>query len=581
MAASQTPRFAIFRWPLDSDEFTRIQMDTSHQNLEARAGGFYYGASNPTPAAQYERSLFYNTTNQQIYFFNGTDASGSWIPLNDFVDSSRNINIGNGTATTINKVSITAPATSATLTIANGKTVTVSNTLTFSGTDSSSVAFGTGGTVAYTGNKLSVFAATTSTELRGVISDETGTGSLVFSTSPTLTTPNIGVATAVSVNKLSITAPATGSTLTIADGKTLTANNTLIFTGTDASSIAFGTGGTVAYVANNLSAFAATTSAQLASIISDETGTGSLVFATSPTLVTPTLGVATATSINKLAITAPLTSATLTIANGKTFTVNNTLTFSGTDASSVAFGAGGTVAYVANTLDTFASTTSTQLRNVISDETGTGSLVFATSPTLVTPALGAATATSVNNVAFTSPASLATLTLASGSTFATSGAFSTTLTSTAATNVTLPTSGTLATIANTETFTNKSLSDSTSHIINVADTSKRVRFDVSGVTAATTRVLTIPNISGTIITSADTGTVGNTMISAVDYTKVTGLQTWSDGRYYTETEINNAYVYQWGNRPTGAGGALTNARQIYVQADAPTTAQDGDLWFDL
>lgn len=53
-------------------------------------------------------------------------------------------------AGTINKITFTAPATSATLTIANGKTLTTSNTLTFTGTDSSSVAFGAGGIVAYT-----------------------------------------------------------------------------------------------------------------------------------------------------------------------------------------------------------------------------------------------------------------------------------------------------------------------------------------------------------------------------------------------------------------------------------------------
>ena len=46
------------------------------------------------------------------------------------------------------------------------------------------------------------------------------------------------------------------------------------------------------------SSITAMTSAQLAGIISDETGSGALVFAESPTLVTPTLGVATATSIN-------------------------------------------------------------------------------------------------------------------------------------------------------------------------------------------------------------------------------------------------------------------------------------------
>jgi len=42
--------------------------------------------------------------------------------------------------------------------------------------------------------------------------------------------------------------------------------------------------------AGNLSQFGSTTSAQLASIISNETGSGNLVFSTSPTLVTPALG---------------------------------------------------------------------------------------------------------------------------------------------------------------------------------------------------------------------------------------------------------------------------------------------------
>lgn len=65
------------------------------------------------------------------------------------------------------------------------------------------------------------------------------------------------------------------------------------------------------------------------------TGSGNVVLATSPTLVTPTLGAAIATSINNVAITAPASSATLTIANGKTLTANNTITISGTDGKSI------------------------------------------------------------------------------------------------------------------------------------------------------------------------------------------------------------------------------------------------------
>jgi hypothetical protein len=49
-----------------------------------------------------------------------------------------------------------------------------------------------------------------------------------------------------------------------------------------------GGGGGDALVANPLSQFATTTSAQLAGVLSDETGTGALVFGTSPNIITPT-----------------------------------------------------------------------------------------------------------------------------------------------------------------------------------------------------------------------------------------------------------------------------------------------------
>lgn len=94
------------------------------------------------------------------------------------------------TATTYNGLTITT--STGTLTVANGKTATINNTLTFTGTDGSSAAFGTGGTVAYQGGTLAQFAATTSLQLAGVISDETGSGALVFATGPTFSAPNLG-----------------------------------------------------------------------------------------------------------------------------------------------------------------------------------------------------------------------------------------------------------------------------------------------------------------------------------------------------------------------------------------------------
>ena len=219
-------------------------------------------------------------------------------------------------------------------------------------------------------------ATPSSANLISAVTNETGTGSLVFATSPTLVTPTIGAATATSVNKVAITAPATGSTLTVADGKTLTASNTLTFTGTDASSVAFGTGGTVAYTANKLSEFAATTSSELLGVISDETGSGSLVFATSPTLVTPALGTPSALVGTNITGTA-------TAFTASNVTTNANLT--------------GHVTSVGNAA-VLGSFTSSQLATALTDETGSGAAVFATSPTLVTPVFSGIAATASGNL---------------------------------------------------------------------------------------------------------------------------------------------------------------------------------------
>lgn len=138
------------------------------------------------------------------------------------------------------------------------------------------------GTVALTADKLSAFAATSSSELAGVISDETGTGALVFANSPTLVTPALG----------------TPSSATL----------------TNATGLPISTG--VSGLGANVATFLATpSSANLASAVSDETGTGALVFANTPTLVTPNIGAATGTSL--------VLSGDLTV-NGTTTTINST-----------------------------------------------------------------------------------------------------------------------------------------------------------------------------------------------------------------------------------------------------------------
>jgi hypothetical protein len=219
-----------------------------------------------------------------------------------------------------------------------------------------------------TGNTGNVF------RINGVtLSAVTGTGSVVLATSPTLVTPNLGVASATTINKVTLTAPATGSTITVANGKTLTASNTLTFTGTDSSSVAFGTGGTVLYTSNlgtNVATFLATpTSANLASALTDETGTGGVVFANSPTLVTPNLG--TPSTLVGTNITGTATGLTA----GRVLT-NANLT--------------GAITSVGNTAS-LGSFSSANLISALTDETGSGVAVFGTSPTITTSLVSGST----------------------------------------------------------------------------------------------------------------------------------------------------------------------------------------------
>jgi hypothetical protein len=116
-------------------------------------------------------------------------------------------------------------------------------------------------TCAITTNPLSQFAATTSAQLRGVLSDETGTGVAVFQNgalgTPTATSLALGGAT-IGTNALAVTGTSLFNT-----GVTMSAALTY--------------GGVT--LANSV------------------TGTGSMVLGTSPSLTTPTLGVATGTSL--------------------------------------------------------------------------------------------------------------------------------------------------------------------------------------------------------------------------------------------------------------------------------------------
>jgi hypothetical protein len=193
----------------------------------------------------------------------------------------------------------------------------------------------------------------------------TGSGTVVLSTSPTLTTPTLGAATATSITGLTgaFTPNAAGGTDIGSAAKPFaniyvggSPTNNIKVTGTataartvtlpDADSVTVRPNGGVSnqWVASLLTNGTLIFAQPSAASLSDgTTGSGTVVLATSPTLITPVLGVATATSINKIAITAPVTGATLTIADGKTLTASNTLTLAGTDGTTMTFQATGTV----------------------------------------------------------------------------------------------------------------------------------------------------------------------------------------------------------------------------------------------
>lgn len=268
--------------------------------------------------------------------------------------------------------------------------------------------------------------------------------------------------------------------------------------------------------------------------------------------------------------------------NSKTLTVSNTITFTATDGSTLNIGGGGT-------LNTGAYADISLYAPLIS-------------PSFTTPTLGVASATSINKVAITAPATSATLTLANGSTLATAGAFSTTLTATATTNVTLPTTGTLATLAGSEALTNKTINGltvtSSTGTLTIANSKTATVSNTITFAGTDSTTMTFPSTSSTVTTTAQPGTLTGTLTLRVGTATAgtaplylqsgTNLTTAAAGAvefdgtnlFFTPTTTRKTIAFTdstMSGNTTGSAATLTTSRLLWGQSFNGSAAVTGAM----
>jgi hypothetical protein len=292
------------------------------------------------------------------------------------------------------------------------------------------------------GTNVATFLATPSSEnLISAVTDETGTGALVFANTPTLVTPNIGAATGTSLvlsGDLTVNGTTTninstnlvvedknivlGDTAEPADagadggGITLKGTTDKTFNWVDATDswtssehvdLASGkvlkVAGTEVLSGSTLGSGVTGSSLTSVGTITSGTWNGTAIAvanggtgATDSGTARTNLGLAIGTDVQAY-------NSTLAAVAGGTYTGDDSITTVGTitagtwTGTTIAVSSGGTgiTSFGAGIADFLGTPSSENLAAAVTGETGTGALVFANTPTFTTPNIGAATATSI------------------------------------------------------------------------------------------------------------------------------------------------------------------------------------------
>jgi len=238
------------------DKNIELGVVVSPTNITADGGGITLkGTTDKTinwlnATSKWTSSEDFDLANGKAYFINNQPVLNS---------NTLGANIVNSSLTSVGTISsgiwqgtIISPTYGGTGVNNGSSTLTLGGNLQFSGafnttitvTGATSVTLPTSGTLARTESGLNQFASTTSSQLAGVISDETGTGVLVFNTSPSFTTAvntdstsfNVFNTTATTVNAFgastALTIGATTGTATIRNATTTLTGNANINGGT-------------------------------------------------------------------------------------------------------------------------------------------------------------------------------------------------------------------------------------------------------------------------------------------------------------------------------------------------------------